>query len=156
RTVMGSQSYTYSVPLFSLPGRHGLDLNLSLIYNSLLWQKAGEGVSFNFDSGYQTLGGTPSYGFRLDFGALVWFTGFAGDTSGLYIAATGAKLWLVEPSGTGFENNLKPNDSPYVTVEPHAPAGSTANDVVTFKSGVQAFYQFALSNALGNITVTQP
>jgi RHS repeat-associated protein len=153
---MGSQSYTYSVPLFSLPGRHGLDLNLSLIYNSLLWQQGGLGVGFNFDSSYQTFGGTPSYGFRLDFGALVWFTGFAGDTSGMLVDATGAKHFLIDASGTGFGNTFKTNDSSYITVQHHAGTGGTdpASDVVTYKSGVQVFYQFAISN--GNITVTQP
>src|SRR5438045_3777158 len=50
-TVMGSQSYTYAVPMFSLPGRHGLNLDLSLVYNSLMWSRflGTGGVIFDLD-----------------------------------------------------------------------------------------------------------
>ncbi len=38
RAIEGSQSYTYAVNLFSLPGRNGLNLNLTLYYNSMVWE----------------------------------------------------------------------------------------------------------------------
>ncbi|MCM3870117.1 MAG: hypothetical protein ND895_05400 [Pyrinomonadaceae bacterium] len=57
-----SRNYNWSVPLFSLPGRSGLDLGLSLSYNSLVWTKRGSSsISFNDDGGF------PSPGFRLGF-----------------------------------------------------------------------------------------
>src|SRR6185503_853193 len=34
---LGSQNFNWSVPLVSLPGRAGFDLNLTLTYNSLVW-----------------------------------------------------------------------------------------------------------------------
>src|SRR5215475_10115835 len=36
-TVEGSQSFTYAVPLFHLPGRNGLNVDLTLYYNSFIW-----------------------------------------------------------------------------------------------------------------------
>jgi RHS repeat-associated protein len=61
--VVGSQSYNKAFPLVSLPGR-GLDLNLTLFYNSRVWDvdTANSTVSLNTDRD------SPSYGFRLDFG----------------------------------------------------------------------------------------
>jgi YD repeat-containing protein len=57
-----SGNYNFSVPLVSLPGRNGLDLNLSLSYNSLVWVRYNNTVSFEPDY-YPSL--TP--GFRLGF-----------------------------------------------------------------------------------------
>lgn len=61
--VIGSQSYNKAFPIVSLPGR-GLDLNLTLYYNSRVWDvdTVNSAVSLNADRDY------PSYGFRLDFG----------------------------------------------------------------------------------------
>src|SRR5882724_4895669 len=85
-TVLGSQSYTYSVPLFSLSGRHGLNLNLALVYNNLIWQTApGGSIMYNPDAS------SPFPGFRLDFGSLIWNTDFSGGISGVLIDASGAK-----------------------------------------------------------------
>ncbi|MGH9891509.1 MAG: hypothetical protein ACREA0_05895, partial [bacterium] len=52
------------MPILSLPGRNGLDLNLALFYNSRLWtiDKANSTATFNADRDF------PSYGFRLGFG----------------------------------------------------------------------------------------
>src|SRR3954467_7822570 len=36
----GSQSYSYAIPVLSLPGRNGLDVNLTLYYNSRVWTKS--------------------------------------------------------------------------------------------------------------------
>src|SRR5260221_6067896 len=61
--VIGSQSYNKAIPIVSLPGR-GLDLNLTLFYNSRIWDvdTVNATVSLNADRDF------PSYGFRLDFG----------------------------------------------------------------------------------------
>lgn len=58
---VGSKNFNYAVPLVSLPGRAGLDLNLTLYYNSLVWARQGNSVQYNPDTGY------PSPGFRLGF-----------------------------------------------------------------------------------------
>ncbi len=56
-----SQNFSWIVPLVSLPGRAGLDLNLAVSYNSLVWTKSGNNISFNEDNGF------PGPGFRLGF-----------------------------------------------------------------------------------------
>ncbi|MDQ3803369.1 MAG: PA14 domain-containing protein, partial [Acidobacteriota bacterium] len=59
-----SRNFSWSLPLVSLPGRAGLDLGLSLSYNSLVWTKDGSGIAFDADRGF------PSPGFRLGFPAV--------------------------------------------------------------------------------------
>jgi YD repeat-containing protein len=56
-----SQNFNWNVPLVNLPGRAGLDLNLALSYNSLVWTKAGNYILFDQDNGF------PGPGFRLGF-----------------------------------------------------------------------------------------
>ncbi len=56
-----SRNFNWSLPLVSLPGRAGLDLGLSLSYNSLVWTKSGDYVLFDGDWGW------PAPGFRLGF-----------------------------------------------------------------------------------------
>jgi RHS repeat-associated protein len=58
---LGSRNYNWALPLVSLPGRAGLDLNLTLYYNSLVWTKdaASNVIEYNADQGF------PAPGFRL-------------------------------------------------------------------------------------------
>jgi YD repeat-containing protein len=54
-----SGNINWSLPLVGLAGRAGLDLGLSLTYNSLIWTRDGNAIKFNADNGY------PGPGFRL-------------------------------------------------------------------------------------------
>jgi RHS repeat-associated protein len=56
---LGSRNFNWSLPLLSLPGRAGLDLDLTLSYNSLVWTRDGSYMKFNADLG------SPAPGFRL-------------------------------------------------------------------------------------------
>ena len=56
---LGSRNFNWSLPLLSLPGRAGLDLNLALTYNSLVWTKDGSSIKYNADFG------SPAPGFQL-------------------------------------------------------------------------------------------
>ena len=56
-----SGNFNWSLPLLGLKGRAGLDLGLSLAYNSLVWTEDGTTVKFNPDNSY------PGPGFRLGF-----------------------------------------------------------------------------------------
>jgi YD repeat-containing protein len=58
-----SGNFNWSLPLMGLKGRAGLDLGLTLAYNSLTWTKdqVGQKIIFNEDQGY------PAPGFRLGF-----------------------------------------------------------------------------------------
>jgi RHS repeat-associated protein len=152
--VLGSQSYTYVVPFFSLPGRHGLDLNLSLYYNSAIWESlGGSGVEWNPDTGYGFY--TPFPGFRLDLGNLIWYeTSFA--TQGVLIDSTGGKHGLIDTTGT--QTTFSTVDSTHITINHHASTGSNdpATDLVTYPNGLQVSYQFGITNALGDLVVMQP
>ncbi|MBD0372900.1 MAG: S8 family serine peptidase [Pyrinomonadaceae bacterium] len=56
---LGSRNYNWRLSLLSLPGRAGLDLNLTLHYNSLVWMREGSFIKYNADHG------TPGPGFHL-------------------------------------------------------------------------------------------
>lgn len=56
-----SQNFRWSRSLVKYPGRAKLDLELSLVYNSLVWTKTGSVVAFDADRGQ------PAPGFRLGF-----------------------------------------------------------------------------------------
>ena len=56
-----SRNFNWTLPLVGLPGRAGMDLSLSLSYNSLVWTKSGSYISFDDDRGF------PGPGFRLGF-----------------------------------------------------------------------------------------
>ncbi len=56
---LGSRNFNWALPILSLPGRAGLDLSLTLNYNSLVWVKQGTSILYNADHG------TPAPGFQL-------------------------------------------------------------------------------------------
>lgn len=57
-----SRNFNWTLPLVNLPGRAGLDLSLSLSYNSLVWTKTGSYISFDDDYGFPSAGfGLPVY-----------------------------------------------------------------------------------------------
>ena len=67
-TESGNRNYNFGLPVVDLPGR-GIDVSLSLIYNSLLWHKSTASggatwMTYDVDSGY------PAQGFRLGFGQI--------------------------------------------------------------------------------------
>jgi RHS repeat-associated protein len=139
-SLLGSRSYTYSVPMFALPGRHGLNLDLSLYYNSLIWETvAGGGVT------YSPEGPSPSTGFRLDYGYIQWDDSVT--TTGVLVDAKGAKHPLV--AATQFGTQFNTIDSTYISVQHHTGTSSTDidSDVVTYKNGSQTFYQEAPGSA---------
>lgn len=126
--VPGSQSYNWSQPLVSLPGRAGLDVNLILHYNSRVWDVNIDAatVTFNIDRDF------PSYGFRLDYGYL------ENDTTDSF--------WiLTESDGGKHQLNLRSSsttmwdstDSTYIQLDTSTPA----NPVITYANGLQIKYE---------------
>ncbi|NNE67398.1 MAG: peptidoglycan DD-metalloendopeptidase family protein [Pyrinomonadaceae bacterium] len=61
----GSGNFGFSAPVASLPGRNGLDVNLSLNYNSLLWHKDGSDIIYDIDKG------SPAPGWDIGFGKIM-------------------------------------------------------------------------------------
>jgi hypothetical protein len=85
-----SQNFNWNLPLVSLPGRAGLDLNLALSYNSLVWTKNGNNISFNDDNGF------PSAGFRLGFPVIqqMHYNGETGKYGFLLLSPDGSRTEL--------------------------------------------------------------
>ena len=83
----GNNNFQIVAPIVSLPGR-GADLNLNLIYNSLVWNKSGSEMAYDIDNDW------PAPGWQLGFGKMVGM-GTAGAL-------------LVEPDGTrhGFSGTV--------------------------------------------------
>jgi YD repeat-containing protein len=85
-----SGNYNWSVPLVSLPGRAGLDLGLSLSYNSLVWTRSGSYITYDADHGF------PSPGFRLGFPVIqpLFTNTQTGKAAYLLLAPSGARVEL--------------------------------------------------------------
>jgi RHS repeat-associated protein len=94
----GSRNINWSVPLVSLPGRAGLDLNLSLTYNSLVWTKSSGGDSIMFDADH----GYPSPGFRLGLPLLQprFYNAEAGVYSYMLVTPAGGRIELRQVGGS--------------------------------------------------------
>jgi RHS repeat-associated protein len=105
--VPGSSSYSYTIPVLHLPGRNGLEVDLTLYYNSRVWTKdmSTNGMTFNADRDW------PSFGFRLGYG---YIEKSVSDNTYIVTEANGAKHQLVFASSTVFNSN----DSTYMTYNP--------------------------------------
>jgi RHS repeat-associated protein len=118
----GSESYNYTIPVLSLPGRNGLDLNLALYYNSRVWDFDFDNakVTFNTDRDF------PTYGFHLGFGFLEF-------------DSTNNEYALVEADGT--KRQLSASGSVYVTTDSSFIQWTPSATTLFYKSGTRVFYQ---------------
>lgn len=132
--LAGSESFSYDVPLFNLPGR-GINLNLTLYYNSFIWTQGGlNGNSITLNSDRDT----PSYGFRLDFGWLQFCCAGSGDLTGVLTEANGVKHSIAaSPSG-----QYVTTDSSYVQLQGTSGGGWLA----TYKDGTKVTYTYINPN----------
>jgi RHS repeat-associated protein len=101
--TLGSRNFNWGLPLVSLPGRAGLDLSLTLYYNSLVWTKQGTAVQYNPDHG------TPAPGFQLGLPRL----------QGQYIDADSGALSydLITPSGGRVGMRLNSSTGAYESAD---------------------------------------
>lgn len=107
---LGSRNFNWGTSVLSLPGRAGLDLNLALTYNSLVWTKDGSNMKFNADLG------SPAPGFRL--GLPILQQRFLNSQTGIYA------YMMVTPSGgrvelrqVGSSNIYESQDSTYTQLD---------------------------------------
>ncbi len=121
--LLGSESYNYAVSILSLPGRNGLDLNLTAYYSSRTWtiDSTNNTVTFNADRDF------PSYGFRLGFGYLEYDV--TSDTFVL-TEADGTKRSMSYDFSSGYDSN----DSSYIKYTP-------STKVLRYKNGTQVLYE---------------
>jgi YD repeat-containing protein len=99
-----SGNYDWSLPILSLKGRAGLDLGLSLTYNSLdTWVKSGSYIKFEPDYSF------PGPGFHLGFPTIEGT--YYNDQAGAYF------YLLVTPSGQNVELRRIDNSSTYEAMD---------------------------------------
>src|SRR5437899_1321124 len=106
-----SRNFNWAINLLSMAGRSGLNLNLSLSYNSLVWTRVNSAFIFDADRGF------PGPGFRLGFPTIQGpFTNAqAGTHSYLLITPSGSRIELRQ-TGTSLyasvdSSNLRLVDS---------------------------------------------
>jgi RHS repeat-associated protein len=125
--LVGSQSYSYAVPILHLPGRNGLDVNLTLYYNSRVWihDLANNTMTFNADQDF------PTYGFRLGYG---FIEGSNADVTG--------NLGYVLTEGDGTKRDLTTIDgSTYQSLDSSYIDWYPSSLTLKRKDGSQWFYQ---------------
>ncbi len=120
---LGSRNFNWGLPLVTLPGRSGLDVNLALTYNSLVWTKDGSFMKFNADLG------NPAPGFRLGLPTLQqrFFNPQTGIYSYMMVMPTGRR---VEMRQVGSSNIYESQDSTYTQLDvsnPSAPKVRTTD-----------------------------
>ncbi len=130
-----SRNFNWTLPLVSLPGRAGMNLGLSLSYNSLVWTKIGNSISFNDDNGF------PGPGFRLGFPVIqypAYFNNEVGKEAYLLIGSDGSRTELRRVSTTGPGANLyEAADSSHLLLD----TGTTPFTLRT-NDGAQLTYEF--------------
>lgn len=90
-----SRNFNWNTPLVQLPGRAGLDLGISLAYNSLVWTKTGSSISFDDDHGF------PSPGFHLGFPVIqLFFNSLLNQNGYLFLAPDGSRVELRQVGAT--------------------------------------------------------
>ena len=120
---LGSRNFNWSLPLLSLPGRAGLDLNLALSYNSLVWTRDGSFMKFNADLGL------PAPVFRLGLPTLQqkFYNPITGIWAYFMVTPSGGRVELRQ---VGTSNNYESQDSSYTRLDasdPDVPLVRTTN-----------------------------
>jgi RHS repeat-associated protein len=135
---LGSSNFNWSLEILGLPGRAGLDLNLALFANSLVWTKDGVDIKYNADHGW------PAPGFRLGFPMLqqLFYDSQTGLWSYEMVTSSGGRIEL-RPSPT--TNIYESTDSTYTQLDvttPSAPVVRTSDGTqLTFTASVNNEYR---------------
>jgi YD repeat-containing protein len=129
-----SRNFNWSLPLVSLPGRAGLDLGLSLSYNSLVWTKSGNYVLFDGD------GGWPAPGFRLGFPVVrgQFYDAAAQKAAYMLVTPSGARTSLRYVSQTATTKTYEAADSSYLQLTEEADGSLT----LVAPGGTRTRYEF--------------
>jgi YD repeat-containing protein len=104
-----SRNFNWGTGLVHLPGRAGLDLDVSLSYNSLVWLKSGSAMLYDPDRGF------PTPGFRLGFPVIHGpYQNAAAGSVATYVLVTpsGSRVELRQKAGAS--NIYESVDSSYV------------------------------------------
>ena len=134
---LGSRNFNWSLPLVSLPGRSGMDLGVTLSYNSLVWTKDGSSIKFDAERGQ------PTAGFRI--GLPIIQQRYYNSQTGLY------NYLMVTPSGgrvelrqVGTTNTYESADGSYMKMTADGAGGAT----VLTSDGTQLTFVASVNNEM--------
>lgn len=147
-----SRNFNWTLPLVSLPGRAGLDLSLSLSYNSLVWTKKGTSISFDDDYGF------PAPGFRLGFPTIQteYLNAETGKWSYLLIGSDGSRTELRRVTGSAVlyesadSSHLLLDTTDLVTADPKMVLKTTDGTQLTYKPKGMAYECTEIKDRNGN------
>jgi RHS repeat-associated protein len=136
--IFGSSSYTYAIPIMHFAGRNGLDLDLTLYYNSRVWTRnsSASSMTFNADRDW------PSPGFRLGFGSIEMN---GNDSNYILTEGNGAKHVLSFTSTYSYNSS----DSTYINYNP-------STKVLIYKNGTRVTYEPFWVNNANSTTLFRP
>ena len=127
-----SEDIDYSVPLFSLVGRAGLNFNLSLTYNSKVWVKSGSNIYFDGEQSW------PAPGWRLGFGRI----------DGVYSGPDSYNhYYYIAPDGGTHDLRYNSSDSLYESIDSTYMDFNDSTNVLRLPDGTQI--TFALQGTSG-------
>jgi len=128
-----SRNFNWELPIVGLRGRSGLDLGLSLSYNSLVWTRHGNTITFDADYG------SPTPGFRLGFPIIdtAYYSNELGKYGYLMVTPSGQRI---EFRQIGTSNTYETFDSSYLQLIDN---GSSL--VVRTTNGTQMIYLSSFS-----------
>jgi YD repeat-containing protein len=130
--TLGSRNFNWSTPLVSLPGRAGLDVGISLFYNSLVWTKQGSAIEFNADHG------TPAPGFQIGLPRLQAEFFDSDDNTNAYLMVTPSG-GRIEMKQVGTTNVYESADSTYTQLTfPNSVPVVKTTDGTQYVFGTQA------------------
>jgi PKD repeat protein len=132
-----SRNFNWSLPLVGLPGRAGLDLGLMLSYNSLVWTKNGNFISFDDDNGF------PSAGFRLGFPVIqpLYYNQEVSKYAYLLIGSDGSRTELRQ---VGTSALFEASDSSHLLLDTSLtlPAPDNGEFVLWTTDGTKMWYEW--------------
>lgn len=125
---LGSRNFNWSAKLLALPGRAGLDLSLTLYYNSLVWTRDGAFIKYNADHG------TPGPGFHLGMPFIQqrYYNSDVGVYAYMMVTPSGG---TIEMRQVGASNVYESADSSYMQMIDY-----TSSALVRDKHGTQYIF----------------
>lgn len=123
--TLGSRNFNWTLPVVKLPGRAGLDLELTIYYNSLVWTKQGTTTKIGLNKGFPFYnGGFSAHGFELHLPYLQqrYQNQDHGGWAYLLVLPSGARIELRQ---IGTSNIYESADSLYTQLTDNGTSGAT-------------------------------
>jgi len=136
---LGSRNFNWETPILSLPGRAGLNLDLTLYLNSLVWTQDGSFIKYNADLG------SPAPGFQLGLPKLQ--QRFTDAVTGTYAYV------MVTPSGARVEMRQIGSSNIYESQDANYTQLDTNTMIVRTTDGTQ--FAFVAANNNGEYRCSQ-